>query len=168
MRLRGSGLSGLPAQAGGTGAHRPPPPPGGAQDQGRALPAVKSLDAFDFPAIPSVNRQIATQLARCEYIESRENVIAIGNSGTGKTHIALGLGLAACQKGLTVGFTTASALVNELMEARDEMGLLNLQKRLARLKLLIIDELGFVPLSRTGRNCSSRSSASATSGARSS
>ena len=102
------------------------------------FPAVKSLDAFDFPAIPSVNRQLVTQLARCEYIERRENVIAIGNSGTGKTHIALGLGLAACQKGLTVGFTTASALVNELMEARDEMRLLNLQKRLARLKLLIM------------------------------
>ena len=114
------------------------------------FPAIKSLDAFDFPAIPSVNRHLVTQLARCEYIESRENVIAIGNSGTGKTHIALGLGLAGCQKGLTVGFTTASALVNELMEARDEMRLLNLQKRLARLKLLIIDELGFVPLSRTG------------------
>ena len=114
------------------------------------FPAVKSLDTFDFPAIPSVNRQLVTQLARCEYIERRENVIAIGNSGTGKTHIALGLGLAACQKGLTVGFTTASALVNELMEARDEMRLLNLQKRLARLKLLIIDELGFVPLSPTG------------------
>ena len=97
-----------------------------------------------------MNRQLVTQLARCEYIERRENVIAIGNSGTGKTHIALGLGLAACQKGLTVGFTTASALVNELMVARDEMRLLNLQKRLARLKLLIIDELGFVPLSRTG------------------
>ena len=110
--------------------------------------AIKSLNTFDFPAIPSVNRQLVTQLARCEYIERRENVIAIGNSGTGKTHIALGL--AACQKGLTVGFTTASALVNELMEARDEMRLLNLQKRLARLKLLIIDELGFVPLSRTG------------------
>ena len=85
------------------------------------FPALKSLDTFDFPAIPSVNRQLVTQLARCEYIESHENVIAIGNSGTGKTHIALGLGLAACQKGLTVGFTTASALVNELMEARDEM-----------------------------------------------
>ena len=54
------------------------------------------------------------QLARCEYVERRENVIAMGNSGTGKTHIALGLGLAACQKGLTVGFTTAAALVHEL------------------------------------------------------
>ena len=91
-----------------------------------------------------------TQLARCEYIDRRENVIAIGNSGTGKTHIALALGLAACQRGLTVGFTTAAALVNDLMEARDETRLLNFQKRLSRLKLLIIDELGFVPLSRTG------------------
>ena len=59
-----------------------------------------------------------TQLARCEYVERRENIIAIGNSGTGKTHMALGLGLAACQRGLSVGFTTAAALVNELMEAR--------------------------------------------------
>ena len=72
-----------------------------------------------------------TQLARCEYIERRENVIAIGNSGTGKTHIALGLSPARRD----FCFTTASALVNELMEARDEMRLLNLQKRLARLKL---------------------------------
>ena len=114
------------------------------------FPALKGLDTFDFSAIPSVNRQLVIQLARCEYIDGRENVIAIGNSGTGKTHIALALGLAACQRGLTVGFTTAAALVNELMEARDETRLLNFQKRLSRLKLLIIDELGFVPLSRTG------------------
>ena len=65
-------------------------------------------------------------VARCEYIERRENVIAIGNSGTGKTHIALGLGLAACQKGMSVGFTAAAALVRELMEARDDRRLLNL------------------------------------------
>ena len=89
-------------------------------------------------AIPSVNRQLVTQLARCEYVDRRENIIAIGNSGTGKTHMALGLRLAACQRGLSVGFTTAAALVNELMEARDDR------------RLLIIDELGFVPLSKTG------------------
>ena len=89
-------------------------------------------------------------LARCEYMDRSENIIALGNSGTGKTHIALGLGLAACQKGLSVGFTTASALVHELTEARDERRLLQLQKRLSGLKLLIIDELGFVPLSKTG------------------
>ena len=90
------------------------------------------------------------ELARCEYIERCHNVIVVGNSGTGKTHIALGLGLAACQRGLSVGFTTAAALVHELIEARDERRLLNLQRRLARVKLLIIDELGFVPLSKAG------------------
>ena len=73
-----------------------------------------------------------TRLAVCEYVERRENVIAMGNSGTGKTHMALGLGLAACQRGLSVSFTTAAALVNELMEARDERRLLNFQKRLSR------------------------------------
>ena len=114
------------------------------------FPAVKSLDTFDFLAIPPVNKQLVMELARCEYIERRENVIAAGNSGTGKTHIALGLGVAACQRGMSVGFTTAAALVHELMEARDDRRLLNLQRQLARLRLLIIDELGFVPLSTTG------------------
>ena len=95
-----------------------------------------------------MNKQLVMELARCEYIEHRENVITVGNSGTGKTHVALGLG--ACQKGMSVGFTTAAALVHELMEARDDRRLLNLQRQLARLRLLIIDELGFVPLSTTG------------------
>jgi DNA replication protein DnaC len=71
-------------------------------------------------------------------------------SGTGKTHVALGLGLAACQKGLSVGFTTAAALVSEMMEGRDERRLLRFQKQMAAYQLLIIDELGFVPLSKTG------------------
>ena len=72
------------------------------------------------------------------------------NSGTGKTHIALGLGLAARQKGLSVGFVTAAALVHELIEARDEKRLLRLLSQLAGHKLLIIDELGYAPLSQTG------------------
>ena len=59
------------------------------------FPAVKSLDTFDFTAIPSVNKALVMELARCEYVQRRENIIAVGNSGTGKTHIALGLGLAA-------------------------------------------------------------------------
>ena len=114
------------------------------------FPAVKSLDSFDFAAIPSLNKLLVLELARCEYVERRENVIALGNSGTGKTNVALGLGLAACQKGLVVGFTTAAALVHELLEARDERRLLRLQKQLAAYRLLIIDELGYVPLSTTG------------------
>jgi DNA replication protein DnaC len=114
------------------------------------FPATKSLDSFDFAAIPSLNKMKVLELARCEWIERCENVIALGPSGTGKTHIALGLGLAACQKGLTVRFTTAAAIVHELMEARDERQLLRLQKQLVKQRLLIIDELGFVPLSKTG------------------
>lgn len=114
------------------------------------FPTVKSLDSFDFTALPALNKASVNELARCEYIMRRENIIALGNSGTGKTHIALGLGLAACQKGLSVGFITASALVHELLEARDDKRLLRLQKQLAGYKLLIIDELGFVPLSKTG------------------
>ena len=114
------------------------------------FPVVKSLDSFDFAAIPKLNKMQVLELARCEWIERRENVIALGPSGTGKTHIALALGLAACQKGLSVGFTTAAALVSEMMEARDERRLLRFQKQMAGYKLLIIDELGFVPLSKTG------------------
>lgn len=114
------------------------------------FPAAKSLDSFDFKAIPALNKMQVLELARCEWIERRENVIALGPSGTGKTHVALGLGLAACQRGLSVGFTTADALVHELMEARDERRLLRLQKQMMNQKLLIIDELGFVPLSKTG------------------
>jgi len=102
------------------------------------FPAVKSLDSFDFKAIPSLNKMMVLELARCEWIERRENVIALGPSGTGKTHIALGLGLAACQKGMPVSFVTAASLVHELMEARDEKRLMRLQRQLAKVKLLII------------------------------
>ena len=114
------------------------------------FPAVKSFDTFEFTAIPSLNKMLVLELARCEYILRRENIIALGNSGTGKTHVALALGLAACQKGFTVTFTTAAALVNQLMEARDDRRLLKLQRDLQAVKLLIIDELGYVPLSQTG------------------
>ncbi len=100
--------------------------------------AVKSLDSFEFKAIPSLDKMLVLELARCDYITRNENIIA------------LGLGLAACQKGLTVGFITASALVHELLEAHDERRLLRLQKQLAKYRLLIIDELGYVPLSPTG------------------
>lgn len=114
------------------------------------FPGVKSLDSFDFTAIPSLNKMLVLELARCEYITRRENVIALGNSGTGKTHAALALGLAACQRGHAVGFITAAHLVHQLMEAKDEKRLIKFQNHLANFKLLIIDELGYVPLSLTG------------------
>jgi DNA replication protein DnaC len=111
---------------------------------------VKALDSFDFLAIPTLNKQLVLDLARCDYIDRRENVLALGNSGTGKTHIALALGLAACQKGFRVRFTTAASLAHELIEAKDERRLMRFQKMLSCFELLIIDELGFVPLSKTG------------------
>ena len=93
------------------------------------FPAVKSLDSFDFKAIPALNKMQVLELARCEWIERRENVIALGPSGAGKTHIALGLGLSACQKDPPVGLVTAAALVHKPMEARDERRLLRLQQQ---------------------------------------
>jgi DNA replication protein DnaC len=114
------------------------------------FPVSKSLDTYDFLAIPSLNKKLVVELTRCEWIDRRENVLALGNSGTGKTHIGLALGLAACQRGLRVRFTTAASLVHELAEARDEKCLLRYQKQLARQELLIVDELGFVPLSKIG------------------
>jgi DNA replication protein DnaC len=108
------------------------------------FPQTKSLDTFDFAAQPSLNKALVLELARCEWIEKRHNCIALGPSGTGKTHAALALGLAACQKGYSVAFTTAAALVHELMEARDERRLRALQKHLNTVKLLIVDELGYV------------------------
>ena len=114
------------------------------------FPAVKSFDTFDFTAIPTLNKPLVIELARCEYVVARDNIIALGNSGTGKTHVCLALGLAACQRGLSVAFTTAAGLVHQLMEARDDKRLLRLQAQLAAVKLLIVDELGYVPLSQTG------------------
>lgn len=114
------------------------------------FPVLKSLESYDFVALPSLNKVLVLELARCDYIGRRENVLALGNSGTGKTHIALGLGLAACQKGYHVRFVTAASLVRELIEAKDEKRLLRYQKQLAAFELLIVDELGFVPLSKSG------------------
>ena len=114
------------------------------------FPHTKSFDTFDFAAQPSLNKPLVVELARCEWITTRSNIIALGPSGTGKTHVALALGLAACQKGHSVAFVTAAALVHELMEARDERRLRQLQKHLASVKLLILDELGYVPFTAVG------------------
>jgi DNA replication protein DnaC len=114
------------------------------------FPVLKSLETFEFRSIPSLNKTLVVELARSEYLDRKENLLVLGNSGTGKTHLALALGLAACQQGYRVRFTTAAALVNELLEARDEKRVLRFQKQLAKQELLIVDELGYVPLSKVG------------------
>ena len=95
------------------------------------FPVVKSLDSFDFLAIPVLNKTLVLELARSEYLARKENILLLGNSGTGKLHIALALGLTACQRGHRVRFITAAALVGELIEARDEKRLLRFQKQIA-------------------------------------
>jgi len=98
------------------------------------FPTVKNLDSFEFQAIPSLNKTLVLELARCEYVARRENVIAGRQQRHGKDPHCSRMGLAACQKGLSVGFITAAALVHELIEARDEKRLLRLQRQLGWLQ----------------------------------
>jgi len=81
--------------------------------------AIKSLESFDFDAIPALNKKLVLDLARGEFVWRRENIIALGPSGVGKTHVALGVGLAACQRGIKTRVATAAVIVHELIEARD-------------------------------------------------
>ena len=114
------------------------------------FPTPKGLEEFDFLALPSLNKKQVLELARCEWIDAKEALILIGNPGTGKSHLATALDMAACQRGYGVRFFTAAGLVNALVEARNEKALLRLQAQLAKVTLLIIDELGYVPFSKTG------------------
>ncbi len=115
------------------------------------FPVLKTLESFDFAAQPSINAALVRELvAHGEYILKKENVLLVGNPGTGKTHLATALGFAACGQGKKVRFATTTALVTELLEARESRALARLQKQLERLDLLILDELGYVPFSKTG------------------
>ena len=115
------------------------------------FPTVKSLDSFEFKAIPSRNKAQVLELARCEWIERRENVIALGPERDGEESRGprAGIGRMPARNVRTLRHPAAE-LVHELREARDERRLLRLQEQLANHRLLIIDELGFVPLSKTG------------------
>jgi DNA replication protein DnaC len=114
------------------------------------FPNMKTLDDFDFAAQPSLNRVLIAELMRGGYLERRECVILLGNPGTGKTHVATALGIAACAQGRKVRFWKVMELITTLMEAREERQLLRTKKQLARLDLLILDELGYVPTSKLG------------------
>lgn len=114
------------------------------------FPVVKTLDTFDFRAQPSINESLVRELMGGEYIDNRENILLIGNSGTGKTHLACALAFAACAQGRRVRFFTITALVTELLECREEKKLQRLHKQLERFHLIVLDELGYVPFSKVG------------------
>jgi DNA replication protein DnaC len=114
------------------------------------FPTTKSLATFDFLARPSVNKMLMLELARCSFIDERENVLFIGNPGTGKSHLATAIASEACAKGYKVRFFRVTELVTALIEARDERTLQRLKSSLAKLDLLVLDELGYVPATKLG------------------
>lgn len=114
------------------------------------FPVIKTLDTFDFQAQPSLPQKRIRELMSGAYIERRENLLLVGNSGTGKTHLATALGFAACMQGRRVRFLPVKGLVTQLMEMAEQRQLERTLRQLERQDLLILDELGYIPFSRTG------------------
>jgi len=114
------------------------------------FPTLKTIESFGFDAQPSINEALVRELLTGDFIDRRENVLLIGNSGTGKTHLATAMGLAACHEGRKVRFFGVTSLVTQLLEAREDRKLERLLNQLSRQALLILDELGYVPFTKTG------------------
>ena len=114
------------------------------------FPVLKTLENFDFAAQPSINEPLVRELINGEYLQARENVLLIGNSGTGKSHVATALGFAACAQGRRVRFWGATALVTHMLEMREQHELKRFFARLEKHDLIILDELGYVPFSKAG------------------
>jgi DNA replication protein DnaC len=114
------------------------------------FPVVKDFDTFDFSAVPSLSKPKVLELARGEWIEQRGNTCLLGSPGTGKTHLAIAIGLSACRQGRRVRFVTAASLVTRLEEAQKQYQLERVLSQLDRTDLLIVDELGYLSFSRSG------------------
>ena len=114
------------------------------------FPVLKELAGFDFSALPGLNKQKVLDLARGEYIQKADSLLMVGNPGLGKTHVAIGLALNACRQGHRVRFYNAAGLVNELTQAQDEHALPKFLATALKHKLIVLDELGFIPFSATG------------------
>ncbi|NRD79024.1 ATP-binding protein [Bacillus sp. BRMEA1] len=115
-----------------------------------SFPIQKTLNTYDFSLMPSLNRNRFITLAKGEFVEKKENIIFLGNSGTGKTHLAISLGIEMIQNGYKTKFITASALVEELLMAHEEHKIGALEKKWLKFDVIIIDELGYVPFTKMG------------------
>ena len=114
------------------------------------FPMVKEMSNYKFADVPKLNKKYILDLARCQFVDKRANLVLTGPPGVGKTHLAIAFGREACRRGYKVRFFTASELVNTYVEARQERTVLKLEKNISRCDLIIIDELGYIPLDRIG------------------
>lgn len=114
------------------------------------FPRLKTLDGFDFDAQPDLDRAAVIELATGGFVDDHANVVLMGEVGTGKTHLAIALGMACCHRGTRVRFTTAAELVNTLVEAKSTGSLARRLEQMARYDLVILDELGYVPFDKLG------------------
>ena len=114
------------------------------------FPVIKTLSDFDFKAIPSLNNQKIIDLAGCYFIEENSNICLVGQTGTGKTHLATAIAYEACKKKIPTLFFSAAKLVNEFIDARKSNKLTFLLRKLAKAKLIVVDELGYIPFSKEG------------------
>jgi len=114
------------------------------------FPILKTLDGFDFSAQPGLDRNEVLELFRCDFVAEAANVVLLGSVGTGKTHLAIALGMACCQRDHRVRFTTAAELTNAFVEAKREGRLSRKLEQIARYDVVILDELGYVPFDREG------------------
>ena len=111
---------------------------------------MKTLDAFDFASAKGIDKEKVLEVFESRFVEEKSNVVLVGGVGTGKTHLAIALGIACCQRGQRVRFTTSAELTNALVEAKKDGRLSRTVERLARFDLVVLDELGYVPFDKQG------------------
>lgn len=112
------------------------------------FPYLKTIDELDFGRFEHLTEAFINELASCDFVDNRQNIVMIGNPGTGKTHLSIALGIKACMQGMNVKFFTAANLSNELIEAQDNHKLIRLEKQISKADLLIIDELSYLTFNR--------------------